>query len=371
MSKEPSAKQLAIDVLARLHGQFSPAGKEAPIWRWERWIREHPEAAWEVCVALSSLAPEDPDVLESVAHRTELVLSRHWEAFHERAVELRGSSALLRKIMDPAILEKEHYLPRGLAELASHWLHYNAHSGEAHKVDEILKTDYRLGLTLVLEIIDRAPLHGLSESDVSDPLMTLLRFHGEHVIEELEQVATESVALRRTIWSARKLNPDPDRPHAVSTDVWVRILAAAGSTNTYNSEQPIGVRNELPAKLEHLLQHWFEAERTFWAYMEVDELLDDDPEEGWKAIQAILDLKPGEETLGSLGAGLLEDLIRHHPGTFVDRIEVLAKANSDFRQALGGVWLTLDDVPEPLARRYVIASGGELAVLDAPPGWPS
>lgn len=69
------------------------------------------------------------------------------------------------------------------------------------------------------------------------------------------------------------------------------------------------------------------------------------------------------------GAGPLEDLIRANSALSVERTEELASRDSVFRQALDAAWITLKDVPEPLARRYFKASGRELQILDAPPGW--
>jgi hypothetical protein len=54
---------------------------------------------------------------------------------------------------------------------------------------------------------------------------------------------------------------------------------------------------------------------------------------------------------------------------FIERAEALALREKPVRQALGGMWITLEDVPEDLARRYFEASGRKLRVLDAPDGW--
>lgn len=69
------------------------------------------------------------------------------------------------------------------------------------------------------------------------------------------------------------------------------------------------------------------------------------------------------------GAGPLENLIRADPARFIERIESAANNDHTFQDALAGVWITLEEVTEPLARRYYIASGHQLRVLDAPPDW--
>jgi hypothetical protein len=89
---------------------------------------------------------------------------------------------------------------------------------------------------------------------------------------------------------------------------------------------------------------------------------------GWRS-KPLVRHATSNETLGSIGAGALEDLIRLNPADFVDPVEELAQKDERFRFALGCVWLRLEDAPESLVRRYWIASGRELQVLDAPEGW--
>ena len=76
-----------------------------------------------------------------------------------------------------------------------------------------------------------------------------------------------------------------------------------------------------------------------------------------------------QDELAGCGAGPLEDLIRAEPARVIDRVEDLAGRSAALRDALAAAWVTLADVPEQLARRYVKASGDRLKVLDAPEGW--
>jgi hypothetical protein len=363
--------ELAAEILALIRDQpYSDSG-EHPIWRWQRWIKEDPERAWEVFERVVRQAPDEPNVLESVAFNLELLLYRKWDDFSDRAIALVRCSPLLNLVVGPELLTREHYGPRyrDLDELATVWVRQNIHSDASHRIIDVIRNDPKLGLQLALEIIERGPLHGFESDDLNGPLLQLMRHHGPAVIDEIENAARASVAVRRVLWDIRRLNPSPGTPAAIPTDLWDRLMRAAGDTTLYNTPPPTGTRRSLGSELDKLLDRWFISEECFWAWSEVNDLIHDDPGTAWLAIQALVRHATSTKTLGSIGAGPLEDLVRHHPADYVEPIERLAREDEGFRVALSGVWLALRDVPEALARRYWIASGRELRVLDAPKGW--
>lgn len=364
-------EELTADLLATIRGLSHIDSGEHPIWRWQRWIKEDPERAWQVFEQIVRAAPHDPDVLESVAYNLQILLSRRWDDFAERAVALVRSSRLLDLVVGPEVLTREHYGPRyrDLDELATVWVHQYAHSDAAHQVTRIMREDPTLGLHLALEIIERGSLHGFETDDLHGPLRMLMLHHGPEVIDQIEHAAGKSPALRRAIWDGRRLNPWSGSPGAVRADVWDRLMRAAGETTLYNTPAPEGTRYPLGAEHDQLLDRWFVAEESFWAWSEVNDLIHDAPEKGWLAIQALVRHAPDNTTLGGIGAGPLEDLIRRHGADFIHPIEELARKDERFRVALGSVWLKLEGSSESLIRRYWIASGRELAVLDAPKGW--
>jgi hypothetical protein len=368
---EPTSSELTAELLALIRDQPHPDSGEHPIWRWQRWIKDDPERAWEVFELAVQQAPDEPDVLESVRYNLQILLSKRWADFSERAVALVQSAPLLDIVIGPEILTRENYGPRyrSLDELATVWVRQNSHSDASHRVTDIMRKDPKLGIRLALEIIERGPLHSFEVDDLHSPLLDLLWCHGADVIAELEAAARESEAVRRVLWDARRLNPQPDRSYSISSEVWQRAMRAAGTTNLYNSAPPEGRRRSLGAELDELLDRWFISEECFWAWSEVHWLIDEEPAKGWEAIQALLRHATSDEALGSIGAGSLEDLIGHHPADFIEPIERLAAENERFRRALAGAWLELKDVPEDLTRRYWIASGKQLRVLDAPAGW--
>lgn len=63
-----------------------------------------------------------------------------------------------------------------------------------------------------------------------------------------------------------------------------------------------------------------------------------DAEDAWITIIEVLSLTPSDEVLSVLAAGPLEDLIAYCGPQFIDRIEIKARQDADFRKLLNGVW---------------------------------
>jgi hypothetical protein len=55
-------------------------------------------------------------------------------------------------------------------------------------------------------------------------------------------------------------------------------------------------------------------------------------------MEMILDLDGTDTILSNLGAGPLEDLLVVHGDKFIDRVELLARQDRQFRKSLGIVW---------------------------------
>jgi hypothetical protein len=88
------------------------------------------------------------------------------------------------------------------------------------------------------------------------------------------------------------------------------------------------------------------------------------PAAGWDLVVRVLRQSHDDE-LGLHAAGPLEDLVRHWGAELVDRIEAEAAGDERFRRALGGIWLSVRDLPPEVMRRVVGASGGQIRPLDA------
>jgi hypothetical protein len=84
------------------------------------------------------------------------------------------------------------------------------------------------------------------------------------------------------------------------------------------------------------------SEEYFWAWVEMDETAHDDPERCWEIILAILKEAPSKYVLFSVAAGPLEDLLKHHGDTYIDKIKSEAKHNERLLFALTEVMFEPD-----------------------------
>jgi hypothetical protein len=91
--------------------------------------------------------------------------------------------------------------------------------------------------------------------------------------------------------------------------------------------------------------HQKEGHPSYWAIDKFMLVLDDSesPEDCFSAILTVLEKEPSDDVLGVLAAGPLEDLLHYHGTEFIDKIEIEARRNPEFRDLLGGVWYTKED----------------------------
>jgi hypothetical protein len=336
---------------------------------WEDWIGSAPEKAWGVFEEIVRLRPDDDDVLEQLSYRLKSLLSLHWNAYHERAAQLVASTPRLTRIMPRAALQESYYAPkyRTPSELAEAWLEYSRHSRNAHALDELIRDDPERALHLALEIIHRAPLHEFTSFDVMSPLLALLRQHGSAVIDRVEAVAAESVAVRRVLWRMKLQQGERPGPSTIQGDVWARVLRAAGDTTDYTTDAPPGAATSLASEDERLVASWFVYEDRSWTASALRDLVSEHPDTAWTVIQILVERAESDERIESIAAGPLEDLVRQHAEAFVSRVEDRAMRDPRFKICLGGVWLDPRDVSEDVARRLQAASGGELLMLEPTP----
>jgi hypothetical protein len=345
------------------HPQF-PEGGNA-IWEWERWIQRDPERGWQVLEQLVARAPLDADVMDMAAWRVPQLINRDFATYSVRVLGLLKHSSYLDALLGPQFFVEAAYgdaQPYDESEqLAERWLQQSRASDKLRRLDSEIKQDHVRRLEFVLELIEQGPLHGFDADDVGGELHDVLRLFGSAVISDIERAAADSVAVRRAIWECRH------RQGEISDELWSRFQAAAAGTSACNS-QPSGRAHPVEPWLSERLDAWFRHEVLSAAYEEVVDLIRKEPEKGWRAMVAIIERASPEE-LGYCGAALVEELIREYPEQFIERIEELASRSASFRDALAASWITLEDVPDALARRCLAASGGRLQVLDAPPGW--
>ncbi len=337
----------------------------SPLSVWEDWIDTEPEKAWLVFLEIVRRRPSDDEVLEQLTHRLEFLLQRHWASFHERVSNLVSSNDRLKRIVPREVLQRSYYEPKykSFSELAAIWVK-NSQSRLAHQVRHLIDEDPQRAVVLALELIHRAPFHGFTSYDVMSPLLELLQRHGPLVIDGIEVAAAESVAVRRVLWRMSPQQGSPPTEHDVAPSVWERVVAAAADTTDYNTDDPVGVRSPLPEELEQIVAAWYIHEETFWAWEEVNEIVERNVDEGWELVCCLVAATTDHEVLGTIGAGPLEDLIRKYGAAVVDRVEAEARRNSDFRYTLGAVWLSLDDLSDELTDRFYWSSDGVLQILE-------
>jgi hypothetical protein len=89
------------------------------------------------------------------------------------------------------------------------------------------------------------------------------------------------------------------------------------------------------------LRH-FESEDPdlFWAWEEVLEITDSDPERAWELTLSLVAKASNPRTLSYVAAGPMEDLLNNHGSAVIDRVEIAARRDSKFRLALCDVWGT-------------------------------
>lgn len=366
---EPSVDDLCTALIAWARDRTWDGPGESPIFRFERWIHEDPERGWAVLRQLVDRAPRDADVMAMAAWRVPQLLSRDFRGYRDKVIGLLGASSCLDALLGPEVLIEEDYAPREIDPkyLAHVWLRHCRDTDAARWPEGLDGEDPEVRLRIALEMIARGPLKGLGLEDLDGLLLDVFKMFRERVIEHIELAARRSAAVRIAIWGVRNLGRDGRVP----PELWARFQAAAGDTNACNTPMPAGEIHRLTPLEEHVVEAQLAEKCTFWAPCLLSDLVDDDPERAWETVVSIVPAAESPADRAYCGAGALEDLIRKYPERFIERVEELAQRDPAFRETLAATWITLEDIPEPLARRYFVASGRGLSVLDAPAGWAS
>jgi hypothetical protein len=83
----------------------------------------------------------------------------------------------------------------------------------------------------------------------------------------------------------------------------------------------------------------------------VYELVDQGGGQAVAVVSALVDGAETDDDLARVGAGPLEDLLVRHGASLVDELDDMARRDSRFAQALGGVWWSADAAgPEVTAK---------------------
>ena len=98
-----------------------------------------------------------------------------------------------------------------------------------------------------------------------------------------------------------------------------------------------------------LTKSWIEfqlekSDGLFWAWEELEQLVQKKPEKAWMLVQDICDASNDEKVLGALSAGPLEELIVQHGKEFIDRLEIKVRQCPKFAKLIHGVWVDSDAI---------------------------
>jgi len=299
-------------------------------------MSDDPERAWSIFLEAFTHADDDEKLI-SVGYELRLMLHRHWDLLHTRAEAFADQHPRFKRILGERFFDEDRYREKTftteeLIDAYRTMLHY---ASNAHRLNRLMKTDPRRALLIAIEIMHRAKRENIPDSDADDPFQELLRQHADAVIDAAERVARESYIVRRAIWRMRRRRDNFDAAIAQ------RLLAARGETTDFSDDHSPDPEPRTLSKLdEEIIHAWFEHERHFWAFDEVDELTKSQPENAWSVILQLLARAEDESMIFAIAAGPLEDLLHEHRTAFFDRAHKEAETNERLRTALSGVRLS-------------------------------
>ena len=333
------------------------AGGRNPVFEWEDWIANDPERAWPVFLRLLVHNWDDRG-LELIAFRLESLLAEKWDQFEARVRELLRQHASLRRVMPATALEKAYYQERSFSrdELVEAYFVLDAHHDRAHQLLDLARANPELALPLTLELINRLPAARLEYDAANWLLKTLLEEHGPAVIGKIESAAATSSVLRQALWRLwHSQRAGSVAYKVISPNTLDQMRQAFGQTTPYTAEEPTPSAKYLQGAQEELLSSWIEYKKEWWAYEHLYDLIEHRPHEAWDVILDLVARAPRDESLGSIGAGPLEDLLADHSPVFIDRVEQQAAADPRLRTALRNV--SRRGMPEVVWERVRQATG--------------
>ena len=257
--------------------------------------------------------------------------------------------------------------------LVDTWLRHAAVHDHAMNVERFARYAPELGwasILAVLELPGARPHLWLLER----PLCMLISQYGEAFIDRIEVEAVTSLAFRDCLGHVR-----PDPVFRIPEPLWERLTQAAGKTIGPMPSHMAALHNEFPDLAESLAldlepldskdapelededlrvqaRGWVEFHDTFWAWVELNRILEEDgPEAAWPIVLALVE-RADDDAMPSLGAGALEDILRRHGSEMIDRVEQ-AEDDRRFRFCLSHVWK--GEIPDEIWERVVAARGDE------------
>ena len=259
-------------------------------------------------------------------------------------------------------------------QLIDTWLRHAAVHDHAMNVDRFARYAPEVGWASILAVLELAgarPHLWLLER----PLCMVISQYGEAFIDRIEAEAARSEVFRQCLG-----NVQPDPVFRIPEPLWERLTHAAGTTIGPMSARTTALHTEFPDLAETLALDlepldpsdapdlgveelhtqalgWVEFHETFWAWVELNRMLEEEgPEAAWPTVVALAE-QADDDAMPSLGAGALEDILRRHGAEMIDRVEARAAADRRFRFCLSHVWK--GEMPDEIWARVVVARGDE------------
>jgi len=235
------------------------------------------------------------------------------------------------------------------------WLANADASKRAHHVDRLARYVPEWGWQTILAILELPDSQSHLES-LAHPVRLLIAQFGPTFIERIEAEAAINPPFRRCL---AELHSDP--VFGIPPQLWQRLSDAAGVPIGPIAPHMQKLYDEIPdlAQLLHFdarpidpaqtislttdeirshAQSWVVYQQTFWAHEELRRLAEDEgPDAIWPLLREIVE-QGSDDAVGLLGAGLLEDVLRKHGPSVIERIERAAVDSGRFRYCLSHVW---------------------------------
>jgi hypothetical protein len=239
--------------------------------------------------------------------------------------------------------------------LVEAWIANADASPHAHEVDRLARYAPELGWRAILAILE-LPDSQSHLGALAGPLGLLVSQFGPSFIERIEAEAAINPPLRRCL---AKLRSDPIV--RIPEELWQRLSEAAGTRvgpipahmqELYDDipglaralhfdPRPMDPEQPPSLTIDEIRERacaWVVYQQTFWAWEELRRIADEDgPTSTWPLVTEVVQ-QGSDRAVGRLGAGLLEDILRDHGPTVIDRIESEAADNPRFRYCLSHVW---------------------------------
>ena len=327
---------------------FEPDEPQA-VYVWEDWISNDPERAWPVFEEILTRTSDD-ELLEQVWYRLRLLLYGNYDSFRDRAAELferferfayvAGANALDAKRYREKPLDREALIEAYRAVLRT--------CEASPTIGRLAETEPDRALAIAVEIIHRGMAKGWGSLDLMLPLQEVVAKSGHRVVDELEEIARASVAVRRVLWRLQRQLASwhlAGNEHEMgSVDLKTRLERVVGTTTDY-TERDVPLPRPTPQldTDEELIADWFVHQRNLWAFSTLNELCDDEPSLAWSITLDLINRADDESELGTIAAGPLEDLVRKHSDEIWTDVVERAHTDERFLRALHGVWVFESD----------------------------